>query len=176
MGGNHMGHICGKFFISFALFVLLSPGLILTLPAGNKGYFNSLQTSIPAILLHGLIFAVIYRCVSHCYRSMVKMWRKRQMAMKMALYEQRMQGEQLNDIYMMQAAQARAMYQIGSNCKNRTVIEMRGRPGGCGCKAGPEGCPCMKATATAMPPATTMPPASTAAKPTIIQPFTGYTM
>ena len=118
-----MGHRCAKFFIAFILFVLLSPGLLLTLPAGNKGYFNSMQTSLPAILLHGLIFAILYGCISHMYWAAVKHWKARQMMLAIASYEQQRQGAQLDDIVMMQAAQTRALYEIGSNCKNKTVVQ-----------------------------------------------------
>lgn len=41
-----------------ALFVALSPGLLLTLPPVGKKYFASGQTSIPAILVHAVVFAL----------------------------------------------------------------------------------------------------------------------
>jgi hypothetical protein len=41
------------------LFVLLSPGFILTLPPGNKGVFFSCQTSLLAILVHAVVFGLI---------------------------------------------------------------------------------------------------------------------
>jgi Protein of unknown function (DUF3339) len=41
-----------------ALFVLLSPGFLLTIPAGSKGLFMSGQTSVAAVLVHGLVFAL----------------------------------------------------------------------------------------------------------------------
>jgi hypothetical protein len=42
------------------LFILLSPGVLLTLPPLSKGIFMSGQTSIPAVLVHGVVFAVVY--------------------------------------------------------------------------------------------------------------------
>jgi hypothetical protein len=42
------------------LFILLSPGLLLTLPPTAKGIWMSRETSIPAILVHALVFAVVY--------------------------------------------------------------------------------------------------------------------
>jgi hypothetical protein len=42
------------------LFVLLSPGLLLTLPPLSKGIFNSEQTSVVAILVHAVVFGVVY--------------------------------------------------------------------------------------------------------------------
>jgi hypothetical protein len=42
------------------LFVLLSPGLLLTLPPTAKGVFMSKETSIPSILVHALVFALVY--------------------------------------------------------------------------------------------------------------------
>lgn len=42
------------------LFMVLSPGILLTLPASSKGPFISGQTSVAAILTHALVFAVIF--------------------------------------------------------------------------------------------------------------------
>jgi len=41
------------------LFVLLSPGVLLTIPAGSRGLWMSRQTSIQAVLVHALIFGVV---------------------------------------------------------------------------------------------------------------------
>ena len=42
------------------LFILLSPGMMITLPAGSKGLFMSGQTNISAIFTHALIFAIVF--------------------------------------------------------------------------------------------------------------------
>ena len=42
------------------LFLLLSPGILLTIPPGGKGLFMSGETSLAAILAHTLVFAVIF--------------------------------------------------------------------------------------------------------------------
>jgi hypothetical protein len=42
------------------LFVLLSPGMLLTLPAGSGGVFMSGQTSVSSIVVHTLVFAVVF--------------------------------------------------------------------------------------------------------------------
>jgi hypothetical protein len=42
------------------LFVLLSPGMLLTLPPGKGGVFRSGQTSLEAIMVHTLVFAVVF--------------------------------------------------------------------------------------------------------------------
>lgn len=41
------------------LFILLSPGLLLTLPPVGKKVFMSGQTSIQAVLVHALVFAAV---------------------------------------------------------------------------------------------------------------------
>ena len=46
-------------FLLAALFFLLSPGVLLTLPAGSKGIWMSGQTSVAAALIHSLVFVVI---------------------------------------------------------------------------------------------------------------------
>jgi hypothetical protein len=38
------------------LFILLSPGILLTLPAGSKGIVMSGQTSLMAVLVHAVLF------------------------------------------------------------------------------------------------------------------------
>jgi len=43
------------------LFVILSPGFLLTLPAGSRGIFMSRQTSLLAVGIHALIFALVYQ-------------------------------------------------------------------------------------------------------------------
>ena len=41
------------------LFILLSPGLLLTLPPVGKKIFMSCQTSVTAIFVHAVVFAVV---------------------------------------------------------------------------------------------------------------------
>jgi len=42
------------------LFIVLSPGVLLTLPPGSKGVFRSGQTSLPAVAVHTLVFALVF--------------------------------------------------------------------------------------------------------------------
>ena len=42
------------------LFILLSPGVLLTLPPLSKGIFMSGQTSITAVIVHAVVFALVY--------------------------------------------------------------------------------------------------------------------
>jgi hypothetical protein len=46
--------------VTTALFLAISPGLLLTLPPGSGGVFRSGQTSLPAVLTHAVVFAVIF--------------------------------------------------------------------------------------------------------------------
>ena len=46
-------------FLLAVLFFLLSPGVLLTLPAGSKGIWMSGQTSIAAALVHSLVFVIV---------------------------------------------------------------------------------------------------------------------
>lgn len=41
------------------LFVVLSPGLLLTIPASSKGLFMSGQTSVAAVLVHAVVFYLV---------------------------------------------------------------------------------------------------------------------
>jgi Protein of unknown function (DUF3339) len=45
------------------LFVLLSPGVLLTLPPGSNGVFASGQTSMGSIMVHALVFAVVFALI-----------------------------------------------------------------------------------------------------------------
>lgn len=42
------------------LFVLLTPGVLLTLPPGAKGILMSLETSPAAVGVHTLVFAIVF--------------------------------------------------------------------------------------------------------------------
>jgi len=46
--------------VTTALFLALSPGLLLTLPPGSGGVFRSGQTSLEASLTHSIVFAVVF--------------------------------------------------------------------------------------------------------------------
>lgn len=49
------------------LFILLSPGLLLTLPPVNKKIFMSGQTSVAAILVHALVFTLVLYGIKQYY-------------------------------------------------------------------------------------------------------------
>lgn len=42
------------------LFVLLTPGVLLTLPPGSGGVWMSRQSSLPAVGVHALVFAIAF--------------------------------------------------------------------------------------------------------------------
>ena len=46
--------------VTTALFVALSPGLLLTIPPGSGGLIRSGQTSLEAAFTHALVFALIF--------------------------------------------------------------------------------------------------------------------
>lgn len=46
--------------VTTALFVILSPGLLLTLPPGSKGVLMSGETSVAAALVHAIVFALVF--------------------------------------------------------------------------------------------------------------------
>ena len=57
-------------FLLAALFFLLSPGVLLTLPAGSKGVFMSGQTSVAAAIVHALVFVIVLHFLKRHLRSM----------------------------------------------------------------------------------------------------------
>ena len=42
------------------LFILLTPGVILTLPPGSSGVFFSGQTGIVAVMVHAIVFSILF--------------------------------------------------------------------------------------------------------------------
>ena len=42
------------------LFLLLSPGVLLTIPPGAKGLFRSSETSFNAVIVHGVVMAMVF--------------------------------------------------------------------------------------------------------------------
>jgi len=42
------------------LFILLSPGVLLTLPPLKRGVFMSGETSLTSVVVHALVFAAVY--------------------------------------------------------------------------------------------------------------------
>jgi len=51
------------------LFILLSPGLLLTIPPGSGGIFMSGQTSIVAVVTHAIVFALIFALLRNTFKS-----------------------------------------------------------------------------------------------------------
>lgn len=57
--------------VTVALFILLSPGFLLTIPAGSKGLLMSGQTSVAAVLVHAIVFALALYLVKTYYWSVL---------------------------------------------------------------------------------------------------------
>jgi hypothetical protein len=46
--------------VPLVLFVVLTPGVLLTIPPGSKGLFMSGQSSTAAIAVHTLVYAIVF--------------------------------------------------------------------------------------------------------------------
>lgn len=112
MVGNH----AFNFFLGLALFIVLSPGLLLTLPSGSKGVFMSMQTSVPAILLHALIFACVYRAISHCYWQYVQNNRAKLWDRVVRDMEQEIMHQNIVDLHITQQEQNAVLRSLAQNC------------------------------------------------------------
>jgi len=55
--------------VTAALFVLLSPGLLLTLPSGPGGVFRSMETSAQSALVHAVVYAVVFASLRRLFPS-----------------------------------------------------------------------------------------------------------
>ena len=53
--------------VTATLFVILSPGLLLTLPPGSGGVFRSGQTSMLSEVLHSIVLAVLFAILRRQY-------------------------------------------------------------------------------------------------------------
>jgi len=58
--------------VSAILFFVLSPGVLLTLPAGSRGVFMSRQTSVLAAAVHAVVFAVASHFLWQYYKEEFK--------------------------------------------------------------------------------------------------------
>ena len=110
------GHHAFKGLLAFTLFVLLSPGLLLTLPSGSKGVFMSLQTSVPAILLHGFIFMFLYRCLSHCYYTYLRKQQEKEWHRAVREMEQDIVNEQIAHMFIGQKQQRAILNNLVEKC------------------------------------------------------------
>jgi hypothetical protein len=115
-------HHCGEFVLSFLLFVLLSPGLLLTLPSGSKGVFLSLQTSIPAVFLHAFIFASLYAAICHCYWRYVKKTKMQKWQNAVKEMEQQVVNEQITQMYLNQYEQGEVLRELANKCTSEKVV------------------------------------------------------
>ena len=46
-----------------ALFILLSPGMFLTLPSDTNSVLMTGKTSVQSVLVHAVVFAILYACL-----------------------------------------------------------------------------------------------------------------
>ena len=57
------------YFLKALLFFVLSPGVLLTIPAGSKGLFMSGQTSLLAAAIHAVVFVIVLDCLYRYYQT-----------------------------------------------------------------------------------------------------------
>lgn len=55
--------------VTTTMFLILSPGLLLTIPPGSGGLLRSGQTSLSASLTHSIVFAVIFALLRRQFPS-----------------------------------------------------------------------------------------------------------
>ena len=57
---NIKGMTTADIVVPLVLFIVLAPGVLLTLPPGSAGVFMSGQTSGPAVAVHTVVYAITY--------------------------------------------------------------------------------------------------------------------
>jgi len=58
--------------IAGVLFALLSPGLLITIPPESRGLWMSLQTSVPAILVHTVVFVLALLLINWLLKRLIQ--------------------------------------------------------------------------------------------------------
>jgi len=116
--GHGHARVIGKFLMLALLFVALSPGILLTIPAaGGKGMIMSGQTSIIAAAVHAVIFVsivMICRKMYHMYKEHLNQKRIAEIRREM---EEHIQSEALEAIMYTQWQQNLALGDLRKNCK-----------------------------------------------------------
>jgi len=55
--------------VPLLLFIILMPGVILTLPPGSKGVFFSGQSSTNSVIVHSIVYAIVYAFIRGSFPS-----------------------------------------------------------------------------------------------------------
>lgn len=55
--------------VPMVLFIILSPGLLLTIPPVDGKLFASGKTSVAAILVHAVVFVLIYAILRYLFKD-----------------------------------------------------------------------------------------------------------
>jgi len=117
--GHGHSRTIGKFLLMALLFLVLSPGILLTIPAaGGKGMFMSGQTSIISAAVHAVIFVSIVfiaRKIHHMYKAHLRAKRISEIRREM---EEHIQSEALEAIMYTQWQQSAQLSDMRRNCKS----------------------------------------------------------
>jgi hypothetical protein len=119
-----MYHQYANFIISLALFTLLSPGLLLTLPSGSKGVLMSLQTSLPAIFVHAIIFAVVHKAVTHVYWKCVNKHRAEKWRRAVKDMEQQIINDKLTHVVLNIHQQNEVLRELANKCNSESGVHL----------------------------------------------------
>jgi len=76
----------------------------------------SLQTSVPSILVHGIIFAFLYRSISHHYWQYVQRQKAEKWSMAVRAMEQDVVNQQIANMYVNQQEQQQVLRSLVEKC------------------------------------------------------------
>ena len=95
-----------RFLLAAGLFIALVPGVLVTIPAGSKGYLMSGQSSLTAVLVHAVVFGILLHFAMKAYKMVLyKMEARRMRRMSRDLVHQ-MELAKLSQIQQAQAEQS----------------------------------------------------------------------
>jgi len=116
--GHGHSRVVAKFLMLALLFIALSPGILLTIPAaGGKGMIMSGQTSIVAAAVHAVIFVSIVMICRKMYHMYKEHLREKRLAEIRREMEEHIQSEALEAIMYTQWQQNLALGDMRKNCK-----------------------------------------------------------
>lgn len=116
------GEMIIKFVVAVLLFIVLSPGLLLTIPPGSRGILYSGQTSLAAIVVHALLFGLLYRILMAFYYKLKHRAQKKKFVRFARDMEQHVQTAAIMDLYNMQQDQGAVLQALGTRCSRPNVI------------------------------------------------------
>ena len=84
----------------------------------------SMQTSLPAIFLHSIIFAFLYRAIINLYWECVKKYRTEKWRKAVKDMEQQIMSEKLTQVVLNQYQQNEVLRELANKCTSESGVHL----------------------------------------------------